>query len=41
MSNCSVIQPFDAGKYDKRFDDVYAPAIVAAKRKPYRVIRSQ
>ena len=28
MSNyCFVIQPFDGGKFDKRYDDVFAPAI--------------
>ena len=24
---CFVIQPFDGGKFDKRYDDVFAPAI--------------
>lgn len=27
---CFVIQPFDGGKFDKRYDDVYKPAIMAA-----------
>jgi hypothetical protein len=31
MAICFVIQPFDAGKFDKRYQDVYAPAIVAAR----------
>jgi hypothetical protein len=39
MPTCFVIQPFDAGKFDKRFDDVFAPAIKAAGLEPYRVDR--
>lgn len=39
MPTCFVIQPFDAGKYDKRFEDVYSPAIRAAGLDPYRVDR--
>ncbi|MBM4046059.1 MAG: hypothetical protein FJ279_13160 [Planctomycetes bacterium] len=39
MSTCFVIQPFDAGPYDKRYDDVIAPAIEAAGLQPYRVDR--
>jgi hypothetical protein len=37
MPKCFVIQPFDGGKYDKRFTDVYSPAIEAAGLEPYRV----
>ena len=37
MPVCFVIQPFDAGKFDKRFDDVYKPAIDAAGLDAYRV----
>ena len=37
MRTCFVIQPFDKSKYDKRFDDVYAPAIAEAGLEPYRV----
>jgi nucleoside 2-deoxyribosyltransferase len=37
MATCFVIQPFDAGKFDKRFDDVFSPAIKAAGLEPYRV----
>jgi hypothetical protein len=32
-----VIQPFDSGKFDKRFDDTFRPAILAAGFEPYRV----
>lgn len=40
MHRCFVIiQPFDGGKFDKRFDDVLAPAIEAADIEPYRVDR--
>lgn len=34
---CFVIQPFDGGKFDKRYDDVYKPAIIAAGLDAYRV----
>jgi nucleoside 2-deoxyribosyltransferase len=37
MESCFVIQPFDGGRYDKLFTDVYAPAIEAAGYSPYRV----
>lgn len=37
MGTCFVIQPFDRGKYDKRYDDVFSPAIRAAGLEPYRV----
>jgi nucleoside 2-deoxyribosyltransferase len=39
MPACFVIQPFDSDKYDKRFDDVFAPAIQDAGVDPYRVDR--
>lgn len=39
MPVCFVIQPFDAGKFDNRFDDVYKPAIEAAGLEEYRVDR--
>lgn len=39
MPTCFVIQPFDSGKFDKRYDDVYAPAIQLAGLDPYRVDR--
>ena len=33
------MQPFDRGTFDKRYDDVYAPAIQDADLEPYRVDR--
>ena len=39
MNTCFVVQPFDRGPFDKRFDDVLKPAIIAADLKPYRVDR--
>ena len=33
---CFVIQPFDGSKYDKRFEDIYRPAIEAAGLEAYR-----
>ena len=39
MPICFVIQPFDKGKFDKRFRDVFKPAIEAAELEPYRVDR--
>ncbi|MDR5728447.1 MAG: hypothetical protein RB191_13550 [Terriglobia bacterium] len=37
MPTCFVIQPFDSGKFDKRFEQIYKPAILAAGLEPYRV----
>ena len=37
MSMCFVIQPFDRGRFDKRFEDTFRPAIAAAGLHPYRV----
>lgn len=37
MPHCFVIQPFDKGKFDKRFVDVFKPAIEAAGLEAYRV----
>jgi hypothetical protein len=39
MPTCFVIQPFDADKFDKRFEEVFSPAIQAAGLNPYRVDR--
>jgi len=37
LANCFVIQPFDKGPYDKRYDDILKPAIIDAGLDPYRV----
>lgn len=37
MATCFVIQPFDGGKFDKRYRDVFEPAIRDAKLDAYRV----
>ncbi len=34
---CFVIQPFDGDKFDRRYTEVFAPAIKAADFEPYRV----
>ncbi len=39
MARCFVIQPFDSGPFDKRYDDVFSPAIRSAGLEPYRVDR--
>jgi hypothetical protein len=39
MARCFVIQPFDHSRYDKRYDDVFVPAIRKAGLEPYRVDR--
>lgn len=39
MRTCFVIQPFDKGKFDKRYEDVLSPAIAMAELEPYRVDR--
>jgi hypothetical protein len=41
MPTCFVIQPFDNGKYDKRFEDVFKPAVEAAALDAYRVERER
>ena len=37
MATCFVIQPFDKGRFDKRYEQVFVPAIKAAGLEPYRV----
>ena len=37
MDTCFVMQPFDGGKFDKRYKDIFAPAIQDADLEPYRV----
>jgi hypothetical protein len=37
MPTCFVIQPFDGGPFDKRYADVFAPALHEAGLAPYRV----
>lgn len=37
MATCFVMQPFDGGVFDKRYADVFAPAIADAGLEPYRV----
>lgn len=37
MLQCFVIQPFDGGKYDKRYTDAFGPAVREAGLEPYRV----
>lgn len=39
MKTCFVIQPFDKGAFDKRFDEILTPAIKASGLDPYRVDR--
>lgn len=39
MGTCFVIQPFDKGPFDKRYEDVFAPAISAVGLELYRVDR--
>lgn len=37
MEKCFVIQPFDNSKFDKRYDDIFKPAITKAGLEPYRI----
>ena len=37
MATCFVIQPFDRGKFDKRYKDIYKPALSDAGIDAYRV----
>lgn len=39
MSRCFVIQPFDGGDFDARYEDLFSPAIRDAGLEPYRVDR--
>jgi hypothetical protein len=39
MNSCFMMQPFDGGVFDKRYDDVFSPAVDDAGLKPYRVDR--
>lgn len=39
MPTCFVIQPFDGGPFDKRYEDIFVPAIETAGLDPYRVDR--
>ncbi len=39
MAMCFVIQPFDKGRFDKRYEDIFVPAIRGADLEPYRVDR--
>lgn len=39
METCFIMQPFDNGTYDKRYESVFAPAVKAAGLEPYRVDR--
>lgn len=39
MGTCFVMQPFDKGVFDKRYEDIFLPAITAAGLEPYRVDR--
>lgn len=37
MDKCFIIQPFDKDKFDRRFEDVFKPAIIKADLEPYRI----
>ena len=37
VPSCFVAQPFDEGKFDKRYRDVFEPAIIAGGAEPYRI----
>jgi hypothetical protein len=39
MDKCFVMQPFDGGDFDSRYEDVIAPAVREAGLEPYRVDR--
>ena len=39
MPRCFMIQPLDGKQYDKRYEDVFEPAIRDAGLEPYRVDR--
>ncbi|HKG07180.1 MAG TPA: hypothetical protein VKB19_12010 [Pedobacter sp.] len=37
MGNCFVIQPFDNDKFDRRYKDIFSPAILKTGLNPYRI----
>lgn len=37
MNKCFVIQPFDKGKFDRRYEDIFEPAIISCVLIPYRI----
>ncbi len=37
MDTCFIIQPFDGGKFDKRYNDIIKPTIEKVGLEPYRV----
>ncbi|RYE28956.1 MAG: hypothetical protein EOP42_15540 [Sphingobacteriaceae bacterium] len=37
MDKCFVIQPFDNDKFDRRYNDIFKPAIEKADLEPYRI----
>lgn len=37
MGTCFVMQPFDAASFDRRYEEIFAPAIREAGLAPYRV----
>src|SRR4029077_17922896 len=39
MEKCFVIQPFDNGIFDKRYEDIFEPAIKSAGFEAYRIDR--
>lgn len=39
MATCFIIQPFDDGPFDKRYEDILVPAISVTGLEPYRVDR--
>ncbi|MGY6216559.1 hypothetical protein ACW73L_15490 [Methylolobus aquaticus] len=39
LSTCFIMQPFDGGVFDGRYEEVVAPAVRAAGLEPYRVDR--
>lgn len=39
MATCFVMQPFDGGAFDKRYESIFEPAIAAANLDAYRVDR--
>lgn len=39
MSTCFIMQPFDKDVFDKRYEDIFEPAIISCGLVPYRVDR--
>ena len=41
MKHCFIMQPFDKGKFDKRYIEIIEPTVIECGYLPYRVDRDE